>query len=164
MSTYINYNNEKDTLPKSTAVADVEADFDALGGRLIHLTSTAAGSPAEPPTASYIEGDYIVCLAQNYVGMVTRVVDDNVLEVFDEHGLTASGVVCAKIPDTGGFLDYSFLVGSGGAALLKGQHGDVVIFPADSSDGGNGFSDDDYFPIIIDAATNSTTVVVKAIH
>jgi len=163
MNIHYNYSDEKDTLPKSAAVSDVEADFDALGGRLIVLSTTLSGSEAPAPTSYFTEGDYIVCLDQNYVGWIRRIVDDYVIEVTYDHGLTATGVACRKIENAQQFRDYSFLVGSDAAALIKGKFGDEVTFPAESSDGGNGFEENNYFPIIIDAATNRTTVIVKAV-
>lgn len=158
------YDNVKNTFPKKTDVSGVEADFSALGGRLIVLEFTGSPSPSgAEATDDYTEGDYIVCLGADYVGLVTRVVDGNVIEVEDAHGLTDTEEACAVIKYSTQFEDYTILNGSSGAALIKGKGGDYMTLPVDSADGGQGWPDDDGWPIIVDAATNSATVQVKGV-
>jgi hypothetical protein len=150
---YQSYNNEKNTIPRCNAQTAVEMTFDDEVSTRIFIST--AGAPPDPPapTSFMKEGDYIICLAQNYVGKIVRVASDTEIEVAEPHGLTAVDQAVHLIRFGGVPSDVSWTNGAGGTCVVGG-----VTFPAEFSDGGAGFRTDPS-PIIADFT--GTTGIAK---
>jgi hypothetical protein len=140
--------NEKNTFPKQTAISGITATFGTNRRVFLANTGSPSGSPAPAATRDFKEGDWFVCLAQNYVGLVSRVVSDTELEMREAHGKTGSDQPCGKIDRSYGFKDISWSITTGPALI------DGVIYPQGFSEGGNGFADSNWKPIIVDATTS----------
>lgn len=146
------YDNEKQTFPRSTAVTGVE--FKALPGTLLELSFS--GSPTtDNPTDAFKPGDYIVGLAEEFVGEVMRVVNGTQIELWDAHGLDSDtpleNVATSIIKGAPGFKSVSFVVGTGGTGKITDKKGGEQTYPAGFGDGGPGYVDADSFPLVVDA-------------
>lgn len=149
----VEYDNEKDTCPKSVAVSEVEADY--LDLNRVRVTLTGSPSESDPPDATsyFTEGDYFVDLANNFVSLIKRVIPGDKLELVDYHGLTATDVAVRVIKNSPLPSSASWSIDDGGAATIDG-----IEYPATFVSGGAGFRDDPE-PFIIDAT--GTKVWVK---
>lgn len=149
----LEYDNVKDTLPKSTAVSEVEADYLSMNRVRVSL----AGSPSEsnPPDATsyFTEGDYFVDLANDFVSRIKRVIPGDQLELVDYHGLSATGVTVRVIKYSPIPSSVSWSIDTAGGATIDG-----IDYPASFISGGAGFRDYPK-PFIVDAT--GTTVWAK---
>ena len=149
------YDNVKDTLPKSEAVSEVEANYLDLNRVRVVL----AGSPSEsdPPDATsyFTEGDYFVDLENDFVSLIKRVIPGDQLELVDYHGLSAEGVAVR-------IIKHSPLPGD--AAWVNGTEGtcevDGIEYPASFISGGSGFRTYPK-PFIIDATGTKVWAEMK---
>lgn len=141
----LEYDNVKDSCPKSVAVTEVEANYLDLNRVRVVL----AGSPSEsdPPDATsyFTEGDYFVDLANNFVSLIKRVIPGDQLELEDYHGLSATGVSVNVIKNSPNPSSVSWSIDSGDGATIDG-----IDYPGTFISGGSGFRDYPK-PFIIDA-------------
>jgi hypothetical protein len=151
------YDNVKNTFPLSTALTDWEITF----GAERQLVVAYVGSDSETPPIPFVEGDWVYVPGVDYVGLVTRVVTEETLEVKEPHGLTAEDEACAVIRYSTAFKDVSWVINSG-SSTPAGAEIDGEPYPDGMSDGGANFIDVNFKPLIIDAT--GTIVYLKGIY
>ncbi len=147
------YDNEKQTFPRCTALTGIE--FKALPGNILELSFSGSPSGDEQPTDDFKPGDYIVGLAEEFVGEVMRVVDGIRLELWENHGLDSDTpleeVDVSIIKAAPGFKSVSFVIGPDAGGKITDKKGGEQTYPAGFGDGGTGYIDADSFPLVVDA-------------
>jgi hypothetical protein len=156
------YEDEKDTFPKSIEI-DWEATF--LRGRTIAIEYAGSPSPSVAPENPFKVGDWIFVPDNNYVGLIIRLLESEdgfAVEVKDEHGFDPAenanqGVECARVYGAESYKDVTWMINSE-SSTPTGATINGVLYPDGTSMGGANFIDNNFKPLIIDAADTKVYV------
>jgi len=145
----LKYDNDKDTFPLSTAVTDWEVSF----GQNTRINVAYIGSDSTPPAFPIKTGDWVYVDAEDYVGLVKRVVSNVAapwVEVEKVHGKTAVDQVFGVVKNSEAFKDVTWVINSDSSTPASATI-DGVTDPDGTSFGGAKFQDPNFRPLIIDA-------------
>jgi len=145
----LKYDNDKDTFPLSTDVTDWQVSF----GENTRINVAYTGSDSVPPAFPIKTGDWVYVPAEDYVGLVKRVVSNVAapwVEVEKAHGLTADDEAFGLVKNSEGFKDVTWVINSDSSTPAPGII-DGIEYPDGTSFGGAKFQDVNFRPLIIDA-------------